>query len=107
MGVLWLLIEGRPTRAIGKTVDELADLVDARVSRSGILLSVEPIRNSVDGEAASCVVQMQNAEGQAARLFAVPPISARATVYRDAEAVFSGVVDTIDLSADCRVTVTA
>ncbi len=81
--------------------------VDSGARVAELLLAIDPLRDSIEGEAAGMAVVCDNRNGRCAQLFAVPPLGVPATLYgvRSGAAVvlFEGLVDAVDLGpSDCR-----
>jgi hypothetical protein len=105
--IAWLQIDGpAPVVLIRNAAARPYVSSSARVRQ--LLQSLDPLRDSIDGEVASVGAVCDNRARQCVELFAVPPLGVSASVWAvrkgAAEKVFSGVVASVALDGDeCRI----
>ncbi len=104
--MIWLRIAGTPPRQFYANADALPHLA-AGEARHELLESVGNLRAGVEGETPNMTVTLRNRNGECARLFALPPITAAAEIRDEAGVIFAGVVASIALGTDCRVEIQA
>lgn len=68
------------------------------------LLDVGTERAALNGEVPNVEISFDNARGELTEAFAVPPLRARATVTRDGQPLFAGVVQAVRVAATIAVT---
>lgn len=109
--IVWLRLSG--PQALQLTQDARAlPYVDASVRTLQLLQGLDPLRDSVDGEAANITLTCDNRAAQCTDVFSMPPLGAAATLYgvRAGAAVplFSGVLERVAIAGDeCRLGVVA
>jgi hypothetical protein len=109
--IVWLHLAGQ--QALQLTQDARAlPYVNGSLRTLEVLQGLDPLRDSIDGEAANITITCDNRAGQCTEAFSVPPLGATATLYGVrggvALALFVGVVERVTLSgAECRIGVVA
>ena len=109
--IVWLHLAG--SQALQLTQDARAlPYIDRAVRTLQVLQGLDPLRDSVDGEAANITLSCDNRAGQCTSAFGVPPLGAAATLYgvRAGAAVplFAGVLERVTLAGgECRLGVVA
>ncbi len=109
--IVWLHLAGQQAMQITQDARAL-QYIDGSVRTLQVLQGLDPLRDSIDGEAASITVTCDNRAAQCTDAFSVPPLGATATLYgvRGAAAVplFVGVVERVTIApAECRIGVVA
>lgn len=82
------------------TIDTVPPIVIAEPQ----LLDGGIARAALNGEVPNVEVAFDNARGELTEVFAVPPLRARATVTRDGQPLFAGVVQAVRIAATITVT---
>lgn len=104
--MIFLRIESEPPRSF--YVSPLAlPLLPASEAREELLLTVGALRSSADGETPNLNITLRNTSAQCSKLFADPPIGAKAELRNEDGVLFAGVVSSVDLGEDCRLSIEA
>lgn len=94
-----LRIEGNPTRQFYGNASALADL-EAGVARHELLVGVGPIHSGTENVDNRVSVQLRNRNNECTKLFALPPLGAKAQLVENGVTVFCGIVHDVSLDAD-------
>lgn len=101
--ISFLVVYGNPVRQFYINRDAV-DYLTAAQAKHGILLDLGDLQSGVAGENANISVTLDNSAGQCTKLFAAPPVGAKATAFSvisgAAVAQFSGVIQSIELDAE-------
>lgn len=104
--MIYVRIESEPPRSF--YVNPLAiPLLPAQEARHELLITVGTLRSSADGETPNLTVTLRNSSAQCSRLFADPPLGAKAQIMDEDGVRFSGVVRDIEIGDDCRMSIEA
>jgi len=104
--ILWLTIYSTPPVHLYGHPDALAELPNDE-RRERLLADVQPLQSQLEDENPTLVVDLENGAGQAAVLFADPPIGYRAELRSADGLLFSGVVNQITLGRSAQLRVEA
>ena len=101
--ISFLVIYGAPARQFYINRDAV-DYLNPAQAKHGILLDLGDLQSGVAGENANISVALDNSAGQCTRLFAAPPVGAKAIAFSVIAGVavsqFSGVIQSIELDAE-------
>ena len=104
--MIFLRIDSEPPRSF--YVNPMAiPLLPAQEARHELLLFVGALRSSAEGETPNLAVTLRNTSAQCSQLFADPPIGVKAELRNEDETLFTGVVRTVDIGDDCRLSIEA
>lgn len=104
--MIFLRIDSEPPRNF--YVNPLClPLLPAQEARHELLLTIGSLRSSAEGETPNLTATLRNTSGQCSQLFSAPPIGDKAEIHDEDGVLFSGVVRTVDIGEDCRLSIEA